>query len=265
MNASRIRTIIDKEWAEVFKNKLVLFTVGLMPLIFTVLPLGILYATSLDTSDLSGELSDLPPQFAAACANASAAECLQIFILNQFLLLFMMMPLIIPVSIAAYSIVGEKTTRSLEPLLATPISTGELLLAKGLSAAVPAVLATWLGYLIFVLAAPLVGAFPGTMAHLLSPVWLIAIMVVGPLASIMAVNFALMVSSRLNDPRAAEQTAAVIIVPVLAVLFGQLGGIIVLNVSFVIGTIILLLLIDAGLVALAVRLFEREAILTRWK
>ena len=28
----------------------------------------------------------------------------------------------------AYSIVGEKTTRSLEPLLATPISTAELLL-----------------------------------------------------------------------------------------------------------------------------------------
>ena len=265
MNVSRIRTIIDKEWAEVFKNRLVLFTVGFMPLIFTILPLGIIYATASSGSDLSGDVADLPPQFLAACGNASPGECLQIFILNQFLLLFMMMPLIIPVSIAAYSIVGEKTTRSLEPLLATPISTGELLLGKGLAAAVPAVLATWLGYLIFVLAAPLAGAGPAAVASLLSPVWLLAILVVGPLASVMAVNFAIMVSSRLNDPRAAEQTSAVIIVPVLVVLFGQLGGIIVLNVAFVLGAIAILLLIDAGLVALAVRLFEREAILTKWK
>ena len=265
MNWTRVRTIIDKEWAEVFKNRLVLFTVGFMPLIFTVLPLGILFATASGTSDLSGDVADLPPQFLAQCGGAPAGECLQIFIMNQFLLLFMMMPLIIPVSIAAYSIVGEKTTRSLEPLLATPISTGELLLAKGLAAAVPAVLATWLGYTIFVIGAPFAGAGPTAAASLLSPVWLLAILVVGPLASVMAVNFAIMVSSRVTDPRAAEQTAAIIIVPVLAVLFGQLGGLIVLNVAFVLGTIVLLLAADAGLVALAVRVFEREAILTRWK
>ena len=59
--------------------------------------------------------------------------------------------------------------------------------------------------------------------------------------------------------------SAIIIVPVLAVLFGQLGGLIVLNVAFVLGTIVLLVAADAGLVALAVRVFEREAILTRWK
>jgi ABC-2 type transport system permease protein len=266
MNTQRIRTIIDKEWAEVFKNRLVLFTISLMPLIFTVLPLGILYGTGAASGgDLSGDVADLPQQFIAQCGGAPPGECLQIFILNQFLLLFMMMPLIIPVSIAAYSVVGEKTTHSLEPLLATPISTGELLLGKGLAAAVPAVLATWLAYLVFVLAAPLVGAGPAVMAHLLSPVWLLAILVVGPLASVMAVNFAIMVSSRVNDPRAAEQMAAVIIVPVLVVLFGQLGGLIVLNVGFVLGTILLVAAIDAALVALAVRVFEREAILTRWK
>ena len=264
MNPHRIRTIIEKEWAEVFKNRMVLFTVGFMPLVFTVLPLGLLYGMG-NSGDLSGDVADLPQQFLAQCGGAPPAACMQIFLLNQFLLLFMMMPLIIPVSIAAYSIVGEKTTRSLEPLLATPISTGELLLAKGLAAAVPAVLATWAGFLVFVLAAPLVGAGPAVMGHLASPVWLLAILVVGPLASVMAVNFAIMVSSRLNDPRAAEQTAAVIIVPVLGVLFGQLGGVIVLNVAFVLGTIVLILLIDVALVAVAVRVFEREAILTRWK
>lgn len=35
MNLERVRTIIDKEWAEVFKNRMVVFTVLFMPLIFT--------------------------------------------------------------------------------------------------------------------------------------------------------------------------------------------------------------------------------------
>ena len=86
--------------------------------------------------DVGGkDVTDLPPQFLALCGDVSPAECMQLFIVSQFLILFMLMPLIIPVSIAAYSIVGEKTTRSLEPLLATPVTTAELLVGKSLAAA----------------------------------------------------------------------------------------------------------------------------------
>lgn len=264
MNRLRIQTIIDKEWAEVFKNKLVLFTVGFLPIIFTLLPLGILYATGVGDPS-SSDLADLPPTFRAACGDVSGIECLQVYILNEFLLLFMMMPLIIPVSIAAYSIVGEKTTRSLEPLLATPISTIELLTAKGLAAAIPAIVATWGGFAIFVIGLPLVGAGPAVLRTVLGPVWLLAVLVIGPLMSVLAVVFAIMVSSRVSDPRVAEQTSAVIIVPLLAVLFGQLAGLIVLNVTFMLVTIVLLAAIDVAMVYLGARLFQREVILTRWK
>ena len=61
----RILTIIDKEWAEVFKNRIVLFTVGFMPLIFTIMPLAILFFSR--NSDMSGDVADLPPSFRAAC------------------------------------------------------------------------------------------------------------------------------------------------------------------------------------------------------
>ena len=40
-----IRTIIDKEWAEVFKNRTVLLAMLLMPLLFTALPLVMLSVT----------------------------------------------------------------------------------------------------------------------------------------------------------------------------------------------------------------------------
>ena len=262
---NRIQTIIDKEWAEVFKNRIVLFTVAFLPLLFTALPLIILYATKGAAETGGGDVADLPPQFLEACGSIAPGECFQIFMVNQFMVLFMMMPLIIPIAIAAYSIVGEKTTRSLEPLLATPITTVELLTGKSLAAAIPAILAAWIGFAIFVILAPLVGAQPAVFANLLSPVWLLAIVVAGPLMAIMAVNFALIVSSRVSDPRVAEQISAVVIVPLLGLVFGQIAGVIILNAQFMLIAVGVLVLVDVGLIYLGARLFQRETILTKWK
>jgi ABC-2 type transport system permease protein len=263
MNVQRIRTIVDKEWAEVFKNRLVLFTVAFLPIIFTALPLIVLY--SMRSATPGGNSADLPPQFVKLCGSLTARDCLQYFVLNEFLILFMMMPLIIPISIAAYSIVGEKTTRSLEPLLATPISTAELLLAKCLAAAIPAVLATWAGFIIFTLGAPLVGAGPAVIRQVASPIWLVAIFIIGPLLSVLAVNCAVLVSSRVTDPRVAEQISAVVIVPLLGLLFGQLAGVIVLNLTFMLAAAGVLVVVDIGVTVLGTRLFQRERILTQWK
>ena len=260
----RVRTILDKEWNEVFKNKMVLFTVILMPLLFTVMPLAMLGLTGGDSA-AAGDMADMPAAFAAACKDASAGDCVQIFMMNEFMLLFMMVPLIIPINIAAYSIVGEKTTRSLEPLLATPISTVELLLGKGLAATIPAVLATWLCFGLFLLFAPLAGATPAVMSYILSPIWLIGVLAIGPLFAVASVIVALIVSSRVADPRVAEQISAVVIMPVLVILFAQIAGIVILDVQAMILGVLVMIAIDIGLIALAAQLFQREVILTRWK
>jgi len=259
---SSIKTIIDKEWAEVFKNRMVLLTIGLLPLIFTALPIVFLYFTT-NSSDL-GSTADMPPSFAAACGEISMADCMQTYILNEFLLLYMIMPLMIPITIAAYSIVGEKATRSLEPLLATPISTEELLAGKSLAAVIPAVLATWACFLIFAIALPIIGVSPAVISYALGPTWLVAIFIGGPLMAVFAVNIAVLVSSRARDPRAAEQTAAVVILPILMLLFAVLGGFIILNVTIMLASFSALLILDVFLVYLGARLFQREAILTRW-
>jgi ABC-2 type transport system permease protein len=261
---NKIKTIILKEWAEVFKNRLVLFTVLFMPILFTILPLLIIYFTrSTESSEFIGEL---PAQFRVFCdQNISGVDCMQYYLLTQFIILFMMMPVIIPVNIAAYSIVGEKTTRSLEPLLATPITTMELLLGKNLAAALPAILATWGGYVIFSVGGYLLTQSLDLFKMLFAPMWLSAILVVGPLLSILAVNFSLMVSSRVTDPRVAEQLSVVVILPVLLLLFGQIAGFLILNQQIILIFAMILLLVDAVLLPLAIRLFQREAILTRWK
>ncbi len=166
-----IRTIIDKEWAEVFKNRMVLFATIFIPLIFIVLPLVMLYITNQGMDDFtSAATADVPAGFLPACSDGmSGGDCMQIYVMNQFLLLFMMIPVIIPVTIASYSIVGEKATHSLEPLLATPITTIELLAGKSLAAALPAILVGWASFGLFLAALPLIGVSQAVIGYIAGP------------------------------------------------------------------------------------------------
>jgi ABC-2 type transport system permease protein len=260
----KITTIIRKEWAEVFKNRLVISTVVFMPLLLSALPLIILYFTRGESSDVL--TSDLPQQFAEICPKGlNGSECFQVYLTGQFMLLYMIIPLMIPVNIAAYSIVGEKTNRSLEPLLATPITTAELLTAKNMAAVIPAVAATWLGFAIYIIGSWLIIESPQVLTALLDPMWWIAVLLLGPLLAILSVNFSIIVSSRVNDPRVAEQVSAVVILPLLALFFGQIAGLFLLNRYLILLISLVVLLVDIGMLYASVKLFQRETILTRWK
>jgi ABC-2 type transport system permease protein len=265
---NKIKTIIRKEWAEVFKNRMVIFTVAFLPLLLTAIPLGIIYSTK-STAQAVGDAMDsgLPSSVTESMcpAGLNSAECFQVFMVSEFMMMFMLIPVVIPVTMAAYSIVGEKTTRSLEPLLATPITTVELLVGKCLATVIPAVLATYAAFGLFALGSWLIVANKMLLAALFDARWLIAIFLVGPLLALMAVTFSLMISSRVNDPRVAEQVSMVIIVPVLAGFFGQIAGLFVLNKTIITWVAVVMLVIDGVLVYLATKVFQREQILTRWK
>jgi ABC-2 type transport system permease protein len=88
---------------------------------------------------------------------------------------------------------------------------------------------------------------------------------VGPAAALVALQSAILVSSRVNDPRAAQQVGVLIILPLIAVLVVQFTGTLWLTVAS-------LALITLGLLAIwiiltwfSVVMFDRETILTRWK
>ena len=262
-----VKTIIKKEWAEVFQNRMVLYTTILTPLLFVVIPLMVIFFTQQSFgSDIGGNISDLPLEILTFCGpDTSPDDCMLIYLINMLIMLFMMMPVIIPVTIAAYSVVGEKNTRSLEPLLATPITTFELLAGKSLAAAIPAIIAGWFSFGLFVGALSLIGVSQTVFRNVLSPIWLLAVLVAGPLMSIAAVNFVLFISSRVNDPRVAEQISVLLILPVLAALIAQLAGVIVINIFVILSFIGAMVLLDIGLIYLGVTIFERETILTRWK
>jgi len=259
-----IKTLVDKEWSEAFKNKMVLGTVVFMPIIFMALPL---FQLALMRNIPTSELNDIPSTILAGCQsqNFTPSECMQGFLVNQFLLLFLLIPLAVPVTIASYSIVGEKSTHSLEPLLATPTSTTEIILGKALASVIPAISATWVAFVIFLIGARFFVVSDRVYALFMNPTWYIAMFAVAPLMTVLSVNVAIIISSRVNDPRAAEQLGMLVMLPLMLLFFGAIFGLIPLNATTMLILGLITLLADVGLVVLGVKLFQRETILTRWK
>lgn len=264
MLMDKIKAIIRKEWADVFKHRLVLFSMLFIPVAFTIVPVAVLMITGeAEIGELATELAVLSTPLCPP--GLTTLRCYQLQVLNQFMLLFMFTPLILPVTIAAYSIVGEKATHSLEPILATPITTVELLVGKNLAAAIPATIGTWFSFLIYMACAAVLVGRPLALALLYQPIWWIALLVIGPELSILSVNFALMVSSRVNEPHVAEQLSALVVLPLLLLFFAQVAGLIILNRSLILMLAVALVGADILLFRFAVRVFDRETILTRWQ
>jgi len=82
---------------------------------------------------------------------------------------------------------------------------------------------------------------------------------------LLAVSVAMMISSRVSDPRVAEQISMLIILPIIVGVIGQSAGIILIDRQFVLIVALVLLVLDAVLIYLGVQAFQRETILTRWK
>lgn len=261
----KILAIIGKEWAEVFKNRLVVFTVAFLPLLLTAIPLVVLYISNKGEEFQEAAMSDLPAQFTVLCGDLTTPECMQYFVVAEFLLLYLIVPVIIPMTIASYSIVGEKSTRTLEPLLATPVTTLELLAGKGLAASIPAVLATWGGFLIFYIGVRLMEVSAKVVGKLFAPLWLLAIFGVGPLLALAGVSIAVMISSRVNDPRVAEQISGIFVLPIILLMLGQTTGFLLIDERFILWMAGGLAALDGILFVFAARVFQRETILTRWK
>ncbi len=258
---NRVRVIIDKEWAEVLKNKMILYTAGLMPALFVVIPLVMLYMTNKEKGSLRGmeNITSLP-----AFAGMDPKSAAQVLLVNQFMFYFLMIPLIVPIFIASYSIIGEKQQRSLEPLLATPIRVWELLLGKVLAAAMPAVALTWVAFAAYAVLARFV-ATDLVYGVIVSPMWLLALIVLAPLFTVLSVSLAVIISSRVNDVRLAEQIGGLLVLPFVAVSIAATAGKILLNFQmFALGALAVAFL-DVAVVYLGAKLFQRETILTKWK
>ena len=270
MKVSRIAAVVGKELREFRANPAAVLPVAILMGLCITLPFLIVVAIPRMTGQTLAEDRAIR-QVVLAVAQTSPQltrlpfeAAVQAFLFQQFLLLFLIAPVVGAVTLAAHSVVGEKQGRTLEPLLTTPIATSELLLAKVLACVLPAVALEAVGLAGY---GALVGVFamPGVPAALLSARSFVLVGLVGPLGALAALQMTIAVSSRVNDPRSAQQIAVLLILPVVAMLVGQIVGAFIITTPLLLLVALALAIVWLILMLLSVALFDRETILTRWK
>jgi ABC-2 type transport system permease protein len=236
----RLRVLLLKEWRESLRNKMVVFGVTLLPLLLVGFSTYMVY--------IGRGLKD-PLE--------------QAILFNTSLMYFLLMPVIIPLAIAVYSIVGEKEQTTLEPLLATPITDIELFLGKALASVIPALIVNWIAFGLFLgISAWILHGLP---AHVLTAPWLASIFGLSPLLALFSVGVTMLVSSRASDARAAYQFASFAILPGIIPLAVYSSQKTLVDLRLVVLEGGVLVVVCTVILYFAIKVFQREQILTRWK
>jgi ABC-2 type transport system permease protein len=265
---TRIGALLRKELMDLRQNPGIFYPAILTGLVALMLPfilaIGIPQVTGERLSDSSDSEVAVEMYRTHEAARALSPEgAVQAWIFQQFLVLLALSPIAASMSVAAFSVIGEKQARTLEPLLATPLTTFELLAAKVLGSLVPALALAAVTFVLYV-AAMAVVAEPGVAGMMMTAQPVAVMFLLSPLAALAALQLAVCVSSRVNDPRSAQQIGALIVLPLAGLLVLQLTGAVLLTMPLLLVIAAVLAGVNAGLMWLGIRLFDRESILTRW-
>jgi ABC-2 type transport system permease protein len=223
---------------------------------------------------LMGRTLEQSGEFAEEAANAagripelaglSGNALIQTFLFHQFSLLLLLVPIVSGTALATHAVIGEKQSKALEPLLATPISTIELLTAKTLTPFLFALGLTWIAVAVALAGAIAIGE-PGVWGAIVGPRLFILFGVLGPVVELASLQLSVIVSSRTSDPRSAQQLTALLILPVTIVFVAQLMGLLIVGPGALLLGALAGLVLNLALGWVGVQVFHRESILTRWR
>lgn len=249
MRFSKAWIVTKKDLSIIRRNKYVFYSLIAMPIFLgVVIPLGL-------TLGISAGASQMTP-----------AELVEIVVQigNMSAMYFVLIPAILPSIIASYSIVGEKIEKSLEPLLATPTTDGELLLGKSLASFLPCMIVTYVAAAIYV---PIIDYWSTSLigvALIPNTYWALLTFAITPLGCILSVLANVIVSSRVTDIRAAQQLGGLVVLPLIfVVLLGSIWS--AASLWIALAMTVALGVADIGLFYLSKAVFQREEILTKWK
>ncbi|MGD0375291.1 MAG: ABC transporter permease [Streptosporangiaceae bacterium] len=231
----RVRAIFRKELREYRRNRTIVTGMAILPLIFLVQPLIAVL------------------NLGASASGGLARE-------NELLYL-LAIPALVPATLAAYSVVGERQQGTLEPVLGTPIRREEFLLGKALASFVPSVAISYAVYAFF-LATVEIFAQPGIAPALLRGSDLLAQLVFTPLLAGWAIWVGIAISTRSSEVRVAQQLGILANLP--SVVVTSLIAFNVIRPSLVVaigGAAVLLILNRLGW-RMTSAMFDRERLIT---
>jgi ABC-2 type transport system permease protein len=235
VSARRVRAIFRKELREYRRTASIVAGMAIIPLIFLIQPLVVVFALP---ASASGQLA------------------------HEHLLLYMLgIPALVPALIAAYAVVGERQQGTLEPVLTTPIRGEEFLLGKAMAAFVPSLVIAYAVYGLFVAGVELF-ARPGIASAVIHGPELLAQLVFTPLLTGWSIWVGIGVSARTNDIRTAQQLSALASLPAIAVTSLIAYKVIHPTLGITIGLAVALVVLDRLGWRITSATFDRERLIT---
>jgi ABC-2 type transport system permease protein len=265
---SRIETVFRKESQELWTNRPLVYSFMALVLFFVLVPVLLLFVVRFTPEEVQpGETSAAVKQLARLVPGLEEmppADQAGIVVVRHFILIFLVLPVIGALGSSTSSIVGEKQSRSMEPVLATPVTTLELLAGKSLACVSLAVSGTWFGFLIYTVLVLWVGG-PAILQSALDLTTLMMVFLLTPLIALLGLGAGVVISSRVKDSRSAQQIGGLLVLPIVMLIVGQMAGLFVLGPGAILVAAIVLTFLDLVVMRLGVRVFDREKIISEWK
>jgi ABC-type transport system involved in multi-copper enzyme maturation permease subunit len=235
---ARTGAVAGKELAEFRRNRLIVITAAMLPVLFLIGPTATIL--SIKAPGLSTALNKR---------------------VDYALFMPLMVSVLVPAVMSAYSVVGEREQGTLEPVLTTPVSRAELITGKAVAVFLPAAVLGYLIFGIFVVITQLAAASPVAAAVRHAP-QLPAALIFIPLLAAWAIWAGLAVSTRVSDTRVAQQLAILASLP--PVLLAALMSFQVISPTFTLVAVLggALLTVDCAAGLVVARLFDRERLIT---
>jgi ABC-2 type transport system permease protein len=239
IDPGRLAAVARKEVREFRRSPFIIGTMAALPLLLLISPLATIFGV-------------------AASARSAAIDKA----VGATFLVLLVVPAVIPATIAAYSVVGEREQGTLEPLLTTPVRREELLLGKAMAAIVPAVAIAYLLFTVVQVAAHLFAANPTVATRLSAGPHILAEALFAPLLAAWSIGVGTAVSVRSSDVRVAQQLGTLASLPPLAVTALLSFQVIPASVGVALGFGIGLLVIDVAMWRVVSAMFDRERLIT---
>jgi ABC-2 type transport system permease protein len=235
---TRLGAVLLKELREYRRSPFIIGTMAVLPLIFLVEPIIIIF------------------RLGASVPHAAVDKSV-----GATFLLLLITPVLIPAVLAAYTVVGEREQGTLEPLLTTPVRREELLLGKALGIVAPAVALSYVVFAIVELSAHLFASNAEVVTALSQGPHVLAELLFAPLLASWSIWVGIGISTRASEVRVAQQLGTLASVPPLAVValvsFNVFTPSFTISLAFALG----LLVADIVMWRIVSAMFDRERLI----
>jgi ABC-type Na+ efflux pump permease subunit len=271
MRIQKILLVFRKDWIEISRNWQVMMPILIVPLLFTVaIPSAIILMPKLvniptsSTEFMLHMVKNLPGRIQIQLDGMTENHIMiYVMLLYFFAPFFLIIPVMASSVVASDSFAGEKERKTIEALLATPITDSELFLGKILVSFVPSMLVTGASFILYTVTVDLLTY--NLFGRLLLPnlEWIMLIFGLTPTIALTSIGLTVLISARVKGFREAQQISAVLVVPIIAMLLAQASGAMIFGFLMVGVLTAVFLLFNILLFRLGVRFFRRDKILSQ--